>query len=70
MSVLSCSRRGCQNVMCDRLSHEYGYICDECWGELVSSGPATDIEEFMEGEKPKDRVEEAIARYSAAFPLQ
>lgn len=24
--------------MCDRLSNDYGYICDECFDELVLSG--------------------------------
>ena len=39
MSVLACDRNGCDNVMCDRLSHEYGYICHECFKDLVNSGP-------------------------------
>mgnify|MGYP003965277447 FL=1 len=36
MSVLSCNRRGCSNIMCDRHNHKHGYICDECFKELVS----------------------------------
>ncbi len=49
MSVLSCDRKGCRNVMCDRLSHRYGYICNDCFQELVES--KKDIEEFMSTEK-------------------
>ena len=47
MSYLGCSRGNCQNIMCDRYSSEYGYICDECFEELNYSGPNTNIEEFM-----------------------
>lgn len=49
MSVLSCARYKCPHIMCDRYSHKYGYICDECFDELVQS--LTPIEEFMETEK-------------------
>ena len=38
MGVLQCSRNGCENVMCDRYSPMYGYICEECFKELLSSG--------------------------------
>jgi len=34
MSVLACNRGNCENIMCDRLSHDYGYICNECFAEL------------------------------------
>lgn len=37
MSVLACSRAGCHNIMCDRLSKDYGYICDECFTEYLLS---------------------------------
>lgn len=35
MSVLACSRQGCENIMCDKYSYIYGYICDECFEGLV-----------------------------------
>ena len=35
MSVLACSREGCRNIMCDRYSFRHGYICHECYDELV-----------------------------------
>ena len=59
MSVLACNRRGCENVMCDRLSREHGYICDECFDELLTINGSMTIDEFMESEKnatpiPKD----------------
>jgi len=34
--------------MCDRYHYEYGYICDECFNELVSLGVHQDIDEFMQ----------------------
>lgn len=37
MGVNECDRRGCENIMCDRLivNNNY-YICDDCWKELVA----------------------------------
>ena len=70
MSVFSCARRGCHNTMCNRLSQEHGYICDECYEELVASGPTTNIADFLTGYKPSASSEkEARARYNAAFPI-
>lgn len=69
MGVLNCSRNGCGNIMCDRHSHEYGYICSECFAELISSGPTTDINEFMQSERVPYRAAEALARYDVAFPM-
>ena len=37
MGVLECDRIGCENIMCDRYSHEYGYICNDCFDEMVLS---------------------------------
>lgn len=35
MSVLACERRGCENIMCDRLIlGGTVYICNECLQEL------------------------------------
>jgi len=49
MSVLECSRKGCNSIMCDRLSHTYGYLCAECFEELCVSD--LEIEEFLKTEK-------------------
>ena len=38
MSVLQCDRNGCENTMCDRLSDNYGYICNRCFTEFIHSG--------------------------------
>ena len=49
MSVLPCNRKGCENIMCDRLSSEYGYICESCFQELLHSN--MDVKNFMNTEK-------------------
>jgi len=52
MSLLSCSRRGCKNIMCNKHSYEHGYICDECLEELINSDVSIhDIADFMDSEK-------------------
>lgn len=63
MGVMECSRVGCTNVMCDRYSPNYGYICNECLEQLRTS-PVT-IPTFMKMHKEeykelfmKDRTEE------------
>lgn len=53
MGVLACDRRGCDNIMCDNLSHTYGYLCRECLEELKDN-PMTDIEAFMGN--PREKV--------------
>lgn len=52
MGVLSCSRSDCENIMCDRHSSEFGYICGECFDELVAKGSGADVAKFMESPKP------------------
>lgn len=34
MSVLSCSRYNCSNIMCDNLIPKIGYICNSCLDEF------------------------------------
>ena len=50
MSVLQCNRHGCPNIMCDRYSERYGYICRDCFDELVNLGLGVDIQEFMDSD--------------------
>jgi len=68
MGVLECARRDCENIMCDRYSPEYGYICDECFEELVEAGPV-DIESFM-GTRRKRPVPDIdwYSHYNEIFP--
>ena len=34
MGVMSCSRKRCNNIMCDTYISEVGYICSECKEEF------------------------------------
>lgn len=71
MSVLSCDRKGCGNVMCDRCSPNYGYICNECFDELVASGPDTDIRTFMGQRKTRERsFIDPYQLYDEEFPYR
>ena len=47
MGVLPCDREGCGNVMCDYCSSTYGYLCEECFEELVRLGVRENIYVFM-----------------------
>lgn len=55
MSVLPCDRQGCENIMCDHYSDEFGYICRECLSELYNLQPTTknSIYYFMDSHKKK-----------------
>jgi len=57
--------------MCHLLSHTYGYICVECFNELVRRGPSANISLFMGTRKQKrldfDLEEMAFNRFSAEF---
>lgn len=66
MSVKICYRKSCENTMCDRYSKEYGHICDECFDELVKSGPMTKIDLFMRSSK-KEVNNLAYNRYNEVF---
>jgi len=67
MGVMSCDRRGCSNVMCDRYSDEHGYICPACYEELVGSN-TIDIAAFMKTPQP-DVPPIPRIWYARVFPL-
>lgn len=49
-----CGRLGCENVLCDRYSAEFGYICSPCYVELnkkMTSGEVSGVYEFMNSNK-------------------
>ena len=69
MSMLICSRGNCTNIMCERLSPTWGYLCDECFKELVDTN-TTDITSFMETNPTPDRGISVEQRefYAELFP--
>ena len=68
MGVMACSRQECESVMCDRYSHEYGYICNSCFEELVAAGAQVNIHSFMSRHGLPDPVSSARAIFEAEFP--
>ena len=70
MGVMRCHRGDCENVMCERYSDAYGYICYDCMDELVGlgvlSGP--EIRAFMESKVGHNNADATFAYYDAVFP--
>jgi len=69
MGVMACHRQGCNNIMCDRYNSDHGYICNECFNELVESGK-TNIQKFMDSDKRKkvDKEARGYDYYNEIFP--
>lgn len=57
MGVMACTRNDCENVMCNRYSSKFGYICNECFEELVKVYPFITITDFMNTPKGKENIE-------------
>ena len=70
MGVLPCSRQSCENIMCDRYSPRHGYICNECFEELIDSGVYTNIAEFLDSTKKEKKLNIIMARelFDQEFP--
>lgn len=51
MGVMSCDRNGCDSVMCDSYSPQFGYICYECKRELIEMHGNVTIGTFMKSSK-------------------
>lgn len=68
MGVMSCNRKGCENIMCDTYIPEIGYLCWECEKEfkagVVKSAPETEFEirhqlrHFIGTEKQEEQQKE------------
>lgn len=70
MGVLNCDRNRCNKAMCDRYSHDHGYICEECFEELCGLGIVVDIAAFMATPKLglANCATNARLYYEAEFP--
>lgn len=69
MGTRFCNRHNCTNILCDRYSSKYGYICEDCFNELVSLGHTADISEFMASSAGVDR-EKMLEKARAVFELE
>lgn len=66
-----CQREGCNNRNCRRYSEKYGYLCYDCFEELVMTwGEDANVSEFLKYEKPDIDVEAAKARFEVEFPKE
>jgi hypothetical protein len=70
MTQARCNRNGCTRAMCDRHSLNYGYICSDCFSELIDLGPETVIEEFLNSPKRPSREERAQAKFGGEFEIR
>jgi hypothetical protein len=55
MGVMECNRKGCGEIMCKRYSAIHGYICEDCFSELLNS--ILDVSVFMDSNKYLDPSE-------------
>lgn len=70
MGVMRCYRKGCENILCDRYSEEFGYICSDCYIELLKRGitKKKQIRKFMnETRKELNKLEEVEKKLSSIF---
>jgi hypothetical protein len=70
MSVLSCTRAGCENIMCDRFSPQHGYLCSECFEELVGMGAEADIYSFLDSVPRKKPDTRGYEKWNEVFPVR
>jgi hypothetical protein len=65
--LAECDRNGCDVIGCIRYSDRYGYICDDCFEELLFWRGG--IDEFMYTIKyPQDEKEARKAYFEKVFP--
>ncbi len=72
MGVMLCNRGDCENILCDRYSCEYGYICTKCFEELVREGVRTNVGKFMASNVPDNQQaggDVALLHFKGIFQL-
>jgi len=70
MGVKTCHRGDCKNIMCSRYATGLGYLCADCFKELVSLGVGTDIRAFMSTSiRPNRDATADRAYFECIFPL-
>jgi len=67
MGVMQCSRNGCDNIMCNRRNEKHGYICNDCFEELVLLGAETNVSNFMRSPKLDRDLKSSYARFNLEF---
>lgn len=59
MGIKACDRNGCERIMSDHYSEEFGYLCFECMTELQSKAGEITIGDFMASPKGAGKSAEA-----------
>ncbi len=56
MGVMSCSRRGCESIMCDTLIDSVGYVCSYCQEEFKDYLTENNFQLQHEGEIERELI--------------
>ena len=72
MDVYGCDKSGCENRnnKCDRYSAIHGYICDECFQELLNYPASISIYDFMRLRKTHHKHKTRLEKIGAEFPVK
>ena len=65
MGTKACTRAGCENILCDRYSNKFGYLCDECFEELTYAADLSEgyIRTFLSSQKGSKELANAKVTY-------
>lgn len=72
MGTMQCNRAGCEEILCNRYSCDYGYICWDCFKELVELGSSADAKTFMSTPKrtTPDPYRDPYEYWDEVFPMR
>lgn len=62
MGVLTCGRKGCDEIMCQTYVDDIGYICDECQSEFNATIGNDDDNVFSQGEIVRELTKFMVIR--------
>lgn len=63
MGVMSCSRRGCPNIMCDTHVDNIGYVCFDCQQEFQLF-----LQERNENPKNENEIRDSLESFMETNP--
>jgi len=70
MGVMACSRKGCDNILCERYNVNFGYVCNSCFDALTIAqrdDPDFTIEGFMRSDV--NSMKDKKVDLNEVFPL-
>lgn len=60
MGVMRCNRIDCENILCDKHSDEFGYICNSCFEELIKHCVVKGVNKRIVSDFMDENVEEEL----------